>query len=199
MIKNNNHKPHNLLTLILNSLTNSFTTTPLLKPISAVEQNHKSLCFSLAETLIKRGQLSSARKLIHRLVSQSPTITDQISVVNFARNKRLELDLATYCTHISRLVNAGEYELAEGLYSDKIVKRGVKTDGLLLGSMMVCYCKLGRVKDENGHFQKLVEFKSLSSGRAFSEVITEVFAQDRLVDAYEYCVKVNDVGITLGV
>ncbi|GJX17155.1 pentatricopeptide repeat-containing protein [Tanacetum coccineum] len=203
MIKNNNHKPHNLITLILNSLTKSYTTTPLLKPISTTvtpcQQDHKSLCFSLAETLITRGQLSSARKLIHRLVSQSPTLADQISVVSFARNKRLELDLATYSTHISRLVNAGEYELAEGLYSDKIVKRGVKPDGLLLGSLMVCYCKLGRVKDEKYHFQKLVEFKSLSSGRAFSEVITEVFARDRLVDAYEYCVKVNGVGIRLGV
>ncbi|GKE13391.1 pentatricopeptide repeat-containing protein, partial [Tanacetum coccineum] len=110
--------------------------------------------------------LSSAQKLIHHLVSQSPTLTDQISVVNFARNKRLELALATYSTHIIKLVNAGEYELAE---------------------------------DENGHFQKLAVFKSLSSGRAFSEIIAEVFTQDRLVNAYEYCVKVKDVGIRLGV
>ncbi|XP_076932655.1 pentatricopeptide repeat-containing protein At5g62370-like [Bidens hawaiensis] len=65
--------------------------------------------------------------------------------------------------------------------------------------MMICYCKLGKVKDEYDHVRKLVELKSSSSVSVFSELIKEVFDQNRFLDAYEYCVRINDAGISLAV
>ncbi|KAL4574890.1 hypothetical protein LXL04_021730 [Taraxacum kok-saghyz] len=212
MIKNNriHHKPH-LFKSFFKSIRQSFATSPLplsdssigpsFSTVSPCEEDHKSLCFSLAESLIKRGLLSSARRVIQRLITQSPTITDEISVVNFAISQGLEPDFSTYSSLICRLVNAGEAftGVAENLYIDRILRRGLKPDASLLGFMTICYCKLGKLKEENDHFQKLIELNSSSIGRACSELLHEVFAQNRFFDAFDYFVRVNNAGIILPV
>ncbi|KAI3735157.1 hypothetical protein L6452_14645 [Arctium lappa] len=205
MIKSNRiHQPHLFI-----SFFKSFATTPLplsdpptgpsFSTVSPCEKDHKSLCFSLAENLIKRGLLSSARRVIQRLVLQSPAIVDVIAVIDFAVFRGVSLDLSTYSALICRLVSAGETRIAENLYIDRIVRRGHKPDAPLLGSMMICYCKLGKLKEENDHFQKLVGLKSFSSGRACSEFLGQIFAQNRFFDAYDYFVRINDAGILLPV
>ncbi|CAI9295755.1 unnamed protein product [Lactuca saligna] len=210
MIKNNriHHKPH-LFKSFFKSIRKSFATRPLplsdpstgpsFSTVTPCEEDHRSLCFSLAESLIKRGLLSSARRVIQRLISQSPTITDEISVINFAVFQGLEPDFSTYSSLICRLVNAGETRVAENLYIDRILRRRLKPDAPLLSSMTICYCKLGKLKEENDHFQKLIGLKSFSIGRACSDLLREVFAQNRFFDAYDYFVRVNDAGILLPV
>ncbi|XP_076922542.1 pentatricopeptide repeat-containing protein At5g62370-like [Bidens hawaiensis] len=157
------------------------------------------ILFSLAESLINRGLLSAAQRVIQRLILHSPTVTDELSVIDFAVSRGVEPELPSYSSLITRLVNAGEIRVAEDLYIDRILKRGIKPDASLLGSMMICYCKLGKVKDEYDHVRKLVELKSSSSVSVFLELIKEVFDQNRFLDAYEYCVRINDAGISLAV
>ncbi|KAI3778102.1 hypothetical protein L2E82_07127 [Cichorium intybus] len=191
------------------SIRKSFATSPLplsdpstgasFSTVFPCEEDHKSLCFSLAENLIKRGLLSSARRVIQRLISQSPTINDEISVINFSVFQGLEPDYSTYSSLICRLVSAGETRAAENLYTDRILRRGLKPDAPLLSSMTICYCKLGNLKEENDNFQKLIGLKSFSIGRACSELLLEVFAQNRFFDAYDYFIRVNDAGILLPV
>ncbi|XP_076891360.1 pentatricopeptide repeat-containing protein At5g62370-like [Bidens hawaiensis] len=199
------HKPHTYIS-IFNSIIKSFATSPLSLPdtpitpcFSTITPHHKTLCFSLAETLINRGLLSAAQCVIQRLILHSPTVADEIPVIDFAVSRGVEPEFPSYCSLITRLVNAGEFRIAEDLYIDRILTRGIKPDALLLGSMMICYCKLGKIKDENDHVQKLVELKSSSSVRVFSELIKEVFEQNRFLDAYEYCVMINDAGVLLSV
>ncbi|KAD4982596.1 hypothetical protein E3N88_19267 [Mikania micrantha] len=97
-----------------------------------------------------------------------------------------------------RLVNAGDLNLAENLYIDRVLKQGLKPDASLLNSMMICYCKLGKIKEENDHVEKLLGMTCYSA-RHFSELIGEVFDQNRLTDAYDYCVRINDAAIFLAV
>ncbi|KAI3712572.1 hypothetical protein L1987_71131 [Smallanthus sonchifolius] len=203
-----NHKPHTFVS-VFNSIRKSFSTSPLVlsdaptapsfSTISPCEQNHKSLCFSHAENLLNRGLLSAAQRVVQRLILQSPTIIDEISVIDFAASRGVEPALPLYSALISRLVNAGEIRIAESLYIDRILNRGLKPDASLLGSMMICYCKFGKFKEENDVVQKLVGLKSLSSARVFSALLGEVFEQNRFIDAYDYCVRINDAGILLAV
>ncbi|MFS7936849.1 putative tetratricopeptide-like helical domain superfamily [Helianthus anomalus] len=204
MINRIHHKPHH--TLFTSILTKSFATSPPLVLLSenppippSHHHNHKSLCFSLAQTLLNRGLLPAAQRLIRRLILHSPTITHELSLIHFAVSRGLEPYLPPYSALITRLVNLGQFRIAQDLYIDRIVKPGVMPDASLVSSMMICYCKLGKFKEENDHVEKLIGLKSSSSVRAFSELLKEVFEQSRYFDAYDYSVKINDAGVSLSV
>ncbi|KAL8268403.1 hypothetical protein R6Q59_002201 [Mikania micrantha] len=195
------HK-HHIFVSIFTSVRTSFSTSPLVlsdaPTITLCEEDHKSLCFTLVENLLKRGLLSAAQRVVQRIVLQSPTIIDEISIIDFAVLHGVEPGLPCYSALISRLVNAGDLNLAENLYIDRVLKQGLKPDASLLNSMMICYCKLGKIKEENDHVEKLLGM-TCSSARHFSELIGEVFDQNRLTDAYDYCVRINDAAIFLAV
>ncbi|KAL2520989.1 Pentatricopeptide repeat-containing protein [Forsythia ovata] len=89
----------------------------------------------LEDQLISRGLLSSAQKVIQRLISKS-AVSEAIVAVDFALIRGMELDLVSYGCFIGKLVTSGEAQMAEALYIDCIVRKGVKPDRALLNSML---------------------------------------------------------------
>ncbi|KAL2550179.1 Pentatricopeptide repeat-containing protein [Forsythia ovata] len=176
-----------------------FSTCPLrLEPpsspsfySSSSKFTHKDLCFSLADQLINRGLLSSAQKVMQRLISKS-SVSEAIMAVDFALIRGMELDLVSYGCFIRKLVTSGEAQMAEALYIDCIVGKGVKPDRALLNSMVICYCKLGRIDEGKSYFDRLIELKYTPCVGASDAVIRGFCEQDRILEGYDCFTKVSD-------
>ncbi|KAK6155851.1 hypothetical protein DH2020_010099 [Rehmannia glutinosa] len=169
-----------------------FTSCPLpLEPqtppfsSSPPQITHRDLCFSIADQLIGRGLVSSAQKVIQRLISQSYSIPEAISAADFAFSRGMELDLVSYGFLIRRFVISGEASMAEALYMDCIVGKGLKPNRKLLNYMIICYCKLGKLKEAKLYFDRLIELEVRPWVSACNAIIKGFIMQDRISEAYD--------------
>ncbi|KAK9292817.1 hypothetical protein L1049_020797 [Liquidambar formosana] len=170
---------------------------PTISP-SATAKDHKSLCLSLVDDLIRRGRLPSAQKVIQRIISSSPSVASAISAVDFATMRGMDLDSRSYGVLIGKLVSFGEHGLAEVLYSDNIVCRGIDPASELLNSMVICYCTLGKLEEAKTHFDRLIDKEFLPSKAACNALLRELCAQERVLEAFDYFIGINDSNIHLG-
>ncbi|KAI4356048.1 hypothetical protein L6164_000100 [Bauhinia variegata] len=162
--------------------------------VSNVSGDHKSLCFSLAEHLIQRGIFQSAQQVIRRMIRDSSSVSDAIWVVNFADERGLELDLGSYSAFIRKLVKSGEPQLAEMFYSNKIIARGVSPDPAILNSMIICFCKLGKLEAAMTHFDKLLFLNWLPCQEACISLLREFCSKNQFLDAFDYFIKGINAG-----
>ncbi|XVF49346.1 hypothetical protein PTKIN_Ptkin04bG0004300 [Pterospermum kingtungense] len=166
--------------------------------VSSTPTHHNSftLSLTLTEQLINRGLLSSAQKLIQRIISQSSSVSDAISAVNFVTSRGLDLDLSSYAALFKKLVQSGHPKLAYSLYSDNIIGRGIDPDPSIVNSLVVCLCKLGKLEEAVVLFDRL---KNDSCEKpAFSAIVRQLFVQERFLDAFHYFVRMNNISVNLG-
>ncbi|KAL6541745.1 hypothetical protein OROGR_011231 [Orobanche gracilis] len=163
--------------LPLEPQTPSFSSSPS-------QITHKDLCFSLADQLLSRGLFSSASKVIERLISQSSSIPEAISAAYFAFSRGMDLDLCSYGTLIRKLVISGESLTAEALYLDCIEGKGLKSDRNLLNSMIICYCKLGKLNEAKLVFDRLINFEVIPWVGSCNAIIKGFVMQGKVREAY---------------
>ncbi|PIN13570.1 hypothetical protein CDL12_13805 [Handroanthus impetiginosus] len=159
---------------------------------SSSQTPHKDLCFSLADQLVSRGLLPSAQKVIQRLISQCSTIPEAISAADFAFSRGMELDVVSYGCLIRKLVISGETLMAEALYMDCIVGKGLEPDCNLLNSMIICYCKLGKLDEAKSCFDKLIELDVIPWVGACNAIIKRFSGQGRILESYDCFCKVSE-------
>ncbi|KAL3837897.1 hypothetical protein ACJIZ3_022488 [Penstemon smallii] len=172
--------------LTLEPQTPQFSSSPT--PIT-----HKEFCFSLAEQLINRGSLSSAQKVIQRLISQCSSIPEAISAVDFAFAKGMDLDLVSYGCLIRKLVISGEAPMAKAVYLDCVVGKGLEPDQKLLNSMIICYCKIGELDEAKSCFDRLFKLNFMPWIGSCNAIIKAFFAQDRVLESYKCFCEISDV------
>ena len=167
--------------------------------VSPIANDHKSLSLSLAEKLIQRGLLSSAQQVVRRIITHSSSVSDAFSVVDFAALHGLDLDLGSYGELIRKLVFSGQPQLAEALFRDNIVGRGIDPDLSILNSMVICLCKLDKVEEAGAQFDRLLEMGGIPCKAACNAMIWGLYAQDRILEAFDYLIRVNEAGATPGI
>ncbi|GFP88266.1 pentatricopeptide repeat-containing protein at5g62370 [Phtheirospermum japonicum] len=150
------------------------------------------MCFSLADHLLSRGLFSAAQKVIQRLISQSSSTTEAISAADLVFSRGMDLDLVSYASLIRKLVISGEALMAETLYIDRIVGKGLKPDCNLLNSMIICFCKLGKLKEAKHCFDRLIESGIVPWVGSCNAIIKGFTVQDRIFEAYECFCKVSE-------
>ncbi|KAF3454277.1 hypothetical protein FNV43_RR04724 [Rhamnella rubrinervis] len=106
----------------------SSSALPLDQPnssVSVIANDHESLLLSSVDQLIRRGLLSTAQQLIKRIIANSSSLSDAVSVFEFADVRGVELDLGSYGVLIRKLVLEAELLFMEmeskGLYIDKVM------------------------------------------------------------------------------
>ncbi|XP_055836343.1 pentatricopeptide repeat-containing protein At5g62370-like [Solanum dulcamara] len=164
------------------------TTCPLPSEATSLI-NHKTPCFSLAENLIVRGLFDSARKVIRRIIKQCPSVSEAISAVEFSISRGVEPDAANYGFLIRQLVTSGETHKTEVVYVDCILNRGIEPNHFLLNSMVICYCKLGKLEEAKLLVDKLVDMNSMPCSSTCNELIKGFCGQGRILDGCDVFVK----------
>ena len=167
--------------------------------VSPITNDHKSLCLSLAEQLIQRGFLSSAQQVVRRIIAHSSSVSDAFLVVDFASLHGLDLDLGSYGDLVRKLVYSGLPQLAEALFRDNIVGRGIDPDLSILNSVVICLCKLDKVEEAGDQFDRLLEMGGIPCKAACNAMIWGLCAQDRILEAFDYLVRVNEAEATPGI
>ncbi|KAL0400892.1 UNVERIFIED_CONTAM: hypothetical protein Slati_4119100 [Sesamum latifolium] len=151
---------------------------------SASQITQKELSFSLADQLISRGLFSSAQKVIQRIISQCSSVSEATSAADFACSRGMGLDLISYGCLIRKLVIFGEVRMAEALYMHCMVGEGLKPDCNLLNSMIICYCKLGKLEEAKSCFDRLIKLKVIPWVGSCNAIIKCFCVQDRVLEAY---------------
>ncbi|KAL0307722.1 UNVERIFIED_CONTAM: hypothetical protein Scaly_2973600 [Sesamum calycinum] len=170
-------RPFSSCPLPLEPQTPSFSS-----PASQITQNE--MCFSLVEQLISRGLFSSAQKVIQRLISQCSSVSEVTSAADFAVSRGMNLDLISYGCLIQKLVIYGEVLMAEALYMHCIVGKGLEPDRNLLNSMIICYCKLGKLEEAKSCFDGLIKLKFTPWVGSCNAIIKGYCVQGRILEAY---------------
>ncbi|KAK4385107.1 hypothetical protein Sango_2634700 [Sesamum angolense] len=142
------------------------------------------LSFPLADQLISRRLFSSAQKVIQRLISQCSSVSEATSAADFAFSRGMGLDLISYGCLIRKLVIFGEVRMAEALYMHCMVGKGLGPDRNLLNSMIICYCKLGKLEEAKSCFDRLIKLKVIPWVGSCNAIIKGFYVQDRLLEAY---------------
>lgn len=70
-------------------------------------------------------------------------------------------------------------EIFESLFVDKLIRRGVDCSGYLLKSMVVFYCKLGKVNEAKSVFHRLGLGRFVFDKCACFVILTELCVGDR--------------------
>ncbi|KAL3647458.1 hypothetical protein CASFOL_008426 [Castilleja foliolosa] len=153
---------------------------------------HKDMCFSLADHLLSRGLFSAAQKVIQRLISQSSSISEATSAADIVLSRGMDLDLVSYASLIRKLVISGKFLMAEALYIDRIVGKGLKPDRNLLNSMIICFCNLGKLKEAKHCFNMLIESDIVPWVGSCNAIIKGFVLQGRIFEAYECFCKVSE-------
>ncbi|KAJ4706212.1 Pentatricopeptide repeat-containing protein [Melia azedarach] len=166
-------------------------------PSTSNSYDHKMFCLSLAEELIKRGSISSARQVIHRIIANSASISDAISAADLAILNGMDLGLGGYGALLRKLLESGESQLALSLYQDNIVALGIDPDPSILNSIIICLCKLGNVEDAIRHSDRLLSMNSLPIKPASDAILRELCAEERVLEAFDYFIKISDAGVAL--
>ncbi|XP_022985467.1 pentatricopeptide repeat-containing protein At5g62370 isoform X1 [Cucurbita maxima] len=175
-------------------------TVPLDPPVtssSSSASEHKTLCYSLVDQLIRRGLFLPAQQVIQRIVTQSSSISEAISIVDFAAERGLELDLATHGVLCRQLVYSRP-QLAELLYDKKFTFGGAEPDASVLDSMVTCFCRLGKFEKALAYFNQLLSLNYVPSKSSFNAIFRELCAQERVLEAFDYFMRVNGAGVHLG-
>ncbi|KAJ4829024.1 hypothetical protein Tsubulata_012916, partial [Turnera subulata] len=197
--------------LCFNTRRTQLTTTstcvlPLDQPTPQVQpppNDHKALCFSLADQLISRGLFPSARQVIQRIIAGSPTVPDAISAVDFATLRGMELDLGIYGQLIRKFVDSGEFSLAHSVYCDHVVGKGIEPDAFLVNSMVVCLVGLGNLEEALVLFDKLFANGGGNGNdcKAYwatcRAVFRELCVKERFLEAFECLVRINNAKVKL--
>lgn len=165
---------------------------------STIANDHKSLCLTLAEQLIRRGLLSSAQQVIKRLISSSSSVSDAISVVNFGVERGLDVDLGTYGELIKKLVELGQHQMAEVLYRDNVCIRGIDPDPLILTHMVICFCKLGKLEEASFHLGRLLMKNSVPCKATCNSLLSELYNREMILDAFDFFVWISNARVFLG-
>ncbi|KAF4353474.1 hypothetical protein G4B88_016458 [Cannabis sativa] len=165
---------------------------------STIANDHKSLCLTLAEQLIRRGLLCSAQQVMQRLVNHSSSVSDAISVVNFGIERGLDIDLGTYGALIKKLVDSGQHQLAEALYRDNVCVRGIDPDSLILTHMIICFCKLGKLEEASFHLDKLLVKNSVPCKTTCNSLLKELYEREMILDAFDFFVWISNAKVFLG-
>ncbi|KAJ0098948.1 hypothetical protein Patl1_19898 [Pistacia atlantica] len=167
-------------------------------PVSQSTSNdHNLLCLSLAEQLIKRGLISSAQQVIRRIIANSASVSDAISVVDFAKFHGMDLDMGSYRAIIKKLVQSGQWQLALSLYCENIVAAGIDPDSDVLNSVVICYCEIGELEDAMKHFNRIFLMDSVPVKPACNAILRELYAQERFLEAFDYFVRIHDAGVNM--
>ncbi|KAL4625154.1 hypothetical protein ACB092_05G004000 [Castanea dentata] len=87
------------------------------------------------------------------------------------------IDLGSYGELVRKLVYSGQPQLAEALFRDNIVGRGIDPDLPILNSMM----------------------GGIPCKAACNAMIWGLYAHDRILEAFDYLVRVNEAGVTPGI
>lgn len=180
----------------------TFNTCPLpiepqIPSVSTTPTDHKTLCFSLLDRLIRHNQFSSAQQVLHRMISQCSSVPDAISAVDFATLRGMELDSCNYGAILKKLVDSGETQLAKMVYKDGFITKGNDPEPLVLNYMVVCCCNLGELEEAKTHFDKLILMNYVPSRSTCNALIRELCAKDRVLEAFDSFVGINDAGILL--
>ncbi|CAA2967641.1 Hypothetical predicted protein [Olea europaea subsp. europaea] len=133
------------------------------------------------DQLIGRGLLSSAQKVIQRLISKS-SASEAFLAADFALVRGMQIDLVTYGCLIRKLVTSGESPIVEAFYVDCIVGKGIEPDCALLNSMVICYCKLGRIDEGKSYFDRLIELKYRPCIGACDAIIRGFCGKNRVLE-----------------
>ncbi|KAH7511332.1 hypothetical protein FEM48_ZijujUnG0024000 [Ziziphus jujuba var. spinosa] len=166
--------------------------------ISTVANDHISLCLSSAEQLIRRGLLSHAQQFMKRIVMHSSSDSDALLVFNFASSRGLELDLDSYGVLLRKLVSLGRYQLAEYIYCKFIGSRGMYNDLSILNSMVICFCKLGKLEEARIHLDRIFTMNSIPCKAACNTLIRELCSQEMILEAFAHFVRISDARLFLG-
>lgn len=134
---------------------------------------------------MRRDLFSLAQKVIQRLICQCSSVPEAIAAADFALARGMDLDLVSYGCLIRKLVISGEALMAESLYMDCIVGRGLEPDRNLLNSMIICYCELGKLEEAESCFDRLIELDFVPWVGACNAIIKGFIAQDRFSEAYD--------------
>nr|POE61759.1 pentatricopeptide repeat-containing protein [Quercus suber] len=92
-----------------------------------------------------------------RIIAHSSSVSEAFLVVDFAALHGLDLDLGSYGDLVRKLVYSGLPQLAEALFRDSIVGRGIDPDLSILNSMVICLCKLDKVEEAGAQVDRLLE------------------------------------------
>ncbi|CAH9116540.1 unnamed protein product [Cuscuta europaea] len=198
--------PHwSLQPLLFFSRKVPFSTSPLSiehPPISAATTQAfpheiKATCFSELEQLIRRGLINPAEKLVQKIVRHSSSVPEAVSAVDFALSRGVELDMKSYGFLIRKLLTCDEAKMAEAVYVDFILNRGIEPDHFLLNSMVVCYSKLGKLEESKSQFDRLLKMEVMPCRAACSDIITAFCAQNRFLEGFDVFLAVHDAEFLL--
>ena len=165
---------------------------------ASIGNDHKALCLSLVENLVQRGSFSSAQRVIQRMVSHSSSVSGAISAVDFATLRGLNLNLDVYGVLITKLVSSGELNLAEFVYSHVVSSRGIAPDEAISASMVICFCKLGKLEEGRTLLDRLFMLGSVPSKATCNAILRALYNQEMVLDAFDFYVWISDAGLLLG-
>lgn len=169
-------------------------------PASAAPGNsadHGSLTLSLLEQLIRRGQFSSARSVVRRMIIRAPSAPDAVSAVNYLASRGLDLDLNSCGALLRKLLQCGEYRLAEAWYNENVVDRGIVPDSCMMDPMIVCLCKLGKLGEAKREFDRCVELGALPNVQACDAIFRELCARGMALEAFDFFVGLIGAGVSM--
>ncbi|CAK7329137.1 unnamed protein product [Dovyalis caffra] len=165
----------------------------------SIPNDHTSLCQSLVHDLLSRGLLSSAQQVIQRFIASSSTVTDAVSVIEFASRSGMDLGLGISSELVRKLVDLGEPLSAHEFYHDHVIARGIEQDSNIVNSMVVSLTKLGKLDDAVKLFDRLIGSDDCVLSNAACSVILEGFyKQDKFLEAFDYFVRISDANVKLG-
>ncbi|KAF8028782.1 hypothetical protein BT93_E1440 [Corymbia citriodora subsp. variegata] len=169
-------------------------------PASAASGNsadHRSLILSLLEQLIRRGQFSSAQSVVRRMIILAPSALDATSAVDYLASRGLVLDLNNYSALLWKLVQCGEHQLAAAWYNENVVGRGIAPDSCMMGPMIICFCKLGKLDEAKRGFDRCVELGALPNLQACNAIFRELCVRGMALEAFGFFVALIGAGVSM--
>ncbi|XP_048235284.1 pentatricopeptide repeat-containing protein At5g62370 isoform X2 [Ricinus communis] len=166
-------------------------------PTATLPNGHKTLCFSLAENLFRRGRLASAQEIIQRIVTDSSTVPDAISTVDFAASRGINLSVGIYAAFVRKLVDLGEPNFAYTVYCESI-NRSIQPNASITNSMIICFVKLGKLEEARLLFDKLIGNGCVPCNAACNVILRELCGQEMFLEAFDCFVRIRDAKMQLG-
>ncbi|KAG9156102.1 hypothetical protein Leryth_023839 [Lithospermum erythrorhizon] len=150
-----------------------FSSCPLPVNPHKFQEYHKVRIFTSTDHLISRGLLYLAQKVIQKIIYQSSSISEALYAVEFGFSRGLELDSCCLSFLIQKIVSFGDAQVAETLFKDCILSRGIEfeVDFDLLDSLVLCYCKLGKLDYARLHFDRIFEMRLVPSKEACNALL----------------------------
>ncbi|KAM7262915.1 hypothetical protein ACFE04_000598 [Oxalis oulophora] len=132
----------------------------------------------------------SVQQTIRRMINQSRSLTDALAAANLSFLCNVDLDLGCYGLLIRKLITLQELQLAESVYYDHIIEKGIDPDVDIVNSMVICWCKLGKIDQAKSHFDSVIS-DSVQCKVAINAILRELFAKERFLEAFDVVCKVK--------